>query len=545
MRSYVWRELARNPRRTLAAMAGVALGVGLFSGVLFFIDGSGATMTSRAVAPLAIDMQRVLTSPLGSGLRLQERLDAAGSLEPGQPVTVTLRVINGGDEPAHDVVVQDEAPPPLRYVAGTATLNGAPMPDVGGGSPLSQGVAGLGRNIGSVAPGSTVTITYRARAARAVRAGALRLRARVSSRESLVPTPANGPRQWTLEQLRARIASIPGVASADGLAFVDLPAGSLRARGVAARGTLRVFAFDARYRDHYPSIRITAGSLRRRSPAQRRGVARARDRPGRVGRASASRRPQPLAAGQRRGGPRWSPPALLQPPLAQPRGLPLRAAGDRRQPRRVRAAPSSPRSAPRARRSAALSRASRSRRSTCAWSGGVCMRIRPTALAQTRAVARSIGRIAPRQDYLIDNISNTLIVARADAAVGKRMFLFLGLPAVLLAAVLAAYAGGVLAAAQRREHATLRLRGAHRGHLRRLLAYRTLAVAGTGSAIGAAAGFLSALAILGSGRAAEGCARRSRALRPRRARRRDAGHGSRPVHPGTARARARDRPGTA
>ena len=76
------------------------------------------------------------------------------------------------------------------------------------------------------------------------------------------------------------------------------------------------------------------------------------------------------------------------------------------------------------------------------------------ALAQTRAVARSIGRIAPRQDYLIDNISNTLIVARADAAVGKRMFLFLGLPAVLLAALLAAYAGGVLAAAQRREQAT-------------------------------------------------------------------------------------------
>jgi putative ABC transport system permease protein len=174
MRSYVWRELARNPRRTLAAMAGVALGVGLFSGVLFFIDGSGATLTSRAVAPLAIDMQRVLTSPLGSGLRLQERLGEAGALEPGRQVTVTLRVINGGDEPAHDVVVEDQAPAPLRYVAGTATLNGAPIPDAGGGSPFSQGVAGLGRNIGSVAAGSTVTITYRARAVRAVRAGAFR-----------------------------------------------------------------------------------------------------------------------------------------------------------------------------------------------------------------------------------------------------------------------------------------------------------------------------------------------------------------------------------
>ena len=51
-----------------------------------------------------------------------------------------------------------------------------------------------------------------------------------------------------------------------------------------------------------------------------------------------------------------------------------------------------------------------------------------TALAQTKAIARSIDRIAPRQDYLIDNISNTLEVARDDAVVGKRMFVFLGLP---------------------------------------------------------------------------------------------------------------------
>ena len=56
---------ARSPR-----WSGVVLGVGLFSGVLFFIDGSGASMTKRALAPLAIDMQRVLTSPLGEGLRL-------------------------------------------------------------------------------------------------------------------------------------------------------------------------------------------------------------------------------------------------------------------------------------------------------------------------------------------------------------------------------------------------------------------------------------------------------------------------------------------
>ena len=160
--------------------------MGLFSGVLFFVDGSGATLTARAVAPLAIDMQRVLTSPLGGGLRLEERIGSAGSIAGGDSVTVTLRVINGGGEPAHDVVVEDEPPPPLRYVPGTARLNGTPLPDGDGASPFSQGVAGLGRNIGSVAPGATVTITYRARATagRASGRGACRALASRAARAS-------------------------------------------------------------------------------------------------------------------------------------------------------------------------------------------------------------------------------------------------------------------------------------------------------------------------------------------------------------------------
>ena len=63
---YVWRDLRRNPRRSLTALAGMTLGIGLFSAVLFFIDGSSATMTARAIAPIPIDMQRVLADPLGN-----------------------------------------------------------------------------------------------------------------------------------------------------------------------------------------------------------------------------------------------------------------------------------------------------------------------------------------------------------------------------------------------------------------------------------------------------------------------------------------------
>src|SRR4051812_20096659 len=123
---YVWRELVRNPRRTLASLVGVMLGVGLFTGVLFFIDGSGAAMTQRALDPLTLDMQRVLTNPLGGGLGLEERVAGPSALRRGQRATVTLTVRNDGAAPAHQVVVNDAPPVPLSYVRGTTTLNGKP-----------------------------------------------------------------------------------------------------------------------------------------------------------------------------------------------------------------------------------------------------------------------------------------------------------------------------------------------------------------------------------------------------------------------------------
>src|SRR6195952_5620077 len=118
---FVRRDLVRNPRRTLAALAGVTLGVGLFSGVLFFIDGSGASMTKRAVAPLALDMQVVLNSPLGGGLRLEEQYRAG---------RFVLTVKNQGSAPANEVVVADQPPSPLTYSHGSTTLNGRALPDV-------------------------------------------------------------------------------------------------------------------------------------------------------------------------------------------------------------------------------------------------------------------------------------------------------------------------------------------------------------------------------------------------------------------------------
>ena len=68
-----------------------------------------------------------------------------------------------------------------------------------------------------------------------------------------------------------------------------------------------------------------------------------------------------------------------------------------------------------------------------------------SAVNETHAIAADVMEVAPGQDYLLDNISNTLTVAAGDATTAKSLFVFLGVPGVFLAAILAAYSGSVLA----------------------------------------------------------------------------------------------------
>ncbi len=498
MRSYVRRDLVRNPRRTLATLAGIALGVGLFSGVLFFVDASAAAMTQRAIAPLTLDMQRVLSSPLGRGLSLSEHLAEPGPLTQGQEVLVTLTVSNEGAQPANEVVVKDEPPSPTEYVPGTTTRDGGVIADVDGRSPLAQGAARTGLNIGGVAPRGVVVLTYRARATTEISdVGTLAVRGRVSSREAVVPIPANAPEAASLGQLASAIEAITGVAATDGLSFVDLAAGSLHAGGRTVPDRVRVFAFDQRYAEHYPSIRVTAGSFApdavllsaeaSRTLAATLGATIELQLPGDgavlslpVSGVTDLSRAKPLfssrkshkfedflyvpnavvvtpttfeeviipafqAANAVRGSVIRSEPVRELDVLVDRSGLPADPAG---------------------------------------------------ALNLTKSIALSIEAVAPGQDHLIDNISNTLEVARDDAAVGKRMFLFLGLPAALLAAVLAAYAASIHADAQRREQATLRQHGAHGRVLLRALVVKAVVLASAGALVGTALGYLSVLVIL-------------------------------------------------
>jgi putative ABC transport system permease protein len=49
--------IVRNKRRTLTYLFGLVLAVGLFSGILFFVDASAHKMTQAAIAPVVVDMQ--------------------------------------------------------------------------------------------------------------------------------------------------------------------------------------------------------------------------------------------------------------------------------------------------------------------------------------------------------------------------------------------------------------------------------------------------------------------------------------------------------
>jgi putative ABC transport system permease protein len=60
---YAWRLVTRNPRRTATYLFGLALAVGLFSGILFFVDVMARQMTATAIAPVQLDLVAHATRP--------------------------------------------------------------------------------------------------------------------------------------------------------------------------------------------------------------------------------------------------------------------------------------------------------------------------------------------------------------------------------------------------------------------------------------------------------------------------------------------------
>jgi putative ABC transport system permease protein len=314
----------------------------------------------------------------------------------------------------------------------------------------------------------------------------------------VVPAPANAPPPLGLEHLRSEIRRIPGVVAADGLTLVDLPPASLRAGGHTIGEVVRVFAMTPDYPRHHPSVRVTAGSLGAGSAVLSAEAARS------LGAVTGSTVVLSLPGSTTRLGLPVSGVADLGRATALfssrraktfedvvyvPHSVIVdRATFDHRILPAFQAVVAAPGSAVKSLPQSEVDLVvDRSRLSS-----------EPAlALRQTTAIARSVGGIAPTESHLIDNISNALDVAREDAAVGRTMFVFLGVPGLLLAVFLTAYAGSILAVTQRGEHAILRLRGADGRRLRRVLVAQSLVLSGVGAVLGTGLGYLSVMALVG------------------------------------------------
>ncbi len=493
---YVLADLVRNPRRTLSTMVGVTLGVGLFCGVLFFVDGLSASMTQRAVAPLAIDMQRIVTERVGGSVTLGQTFDHQGIVAAGDRIRVELALSNSDDVAANEVTVRSVPIADLQFVPGSASLDGEPIVGIDD-NPFAHDPGQTGFNLGTVEPGESHQLGYAVEARAAAEVSDATVATTVSTRESVNPFPANQSSSVSLTALAAEISAIDGVAQASPLSLADLGTDTLSADGTTAPGPVKIFGFDEGYESRDQTIVIAEGRLVSDKAVISAEAAEALH----------------IGIGDT---------VTIALPDGSTLDLEVSGIADLSRSRSLFAS----------RRGGDLETFIYTRNSVvvspdvfaesvhpayerAAAARGTRLKTPPvrevditlerhlldadpaSAAVQTKRIGEAVTAIAANQDYLLDNISNTLAVATADARVAKRLFVFLGVPGGLLAAMLAAYAGTVLADAQRREQATLRIRGASRRHLLRMLAVRTGLLTASGAVIGLVLGYGLTVMVLG------------------------------------------------
>ena len=107
-----------------------------------------------------------------------------------------------------------------------------------------------------------------------------------------------------------------------------------------------------------------------------------------------------------------------------------------------------------------------------------------TAYTQITAAAHNLEARSIGSALVGDNLGAALGAARGDAAYARVLFLFLGLPAAVLAGLLTATIVSAGAPRRRKDQALLRARGASRAQLIRLAAAEAVVVGAVGSAVG-------------------------------------------------------------
>ena len=501
MLRYVLRDLIRNPRRTMASVVGVALAVGLFSGIAFFVDSSSTQMTSRAIAPVTIDLQAGITRPLAAAISITETMTPALPLSAGQQVSVTLAVSNNGSIPTTGVTVSEVLPDQLKYVPGSTVAGGTSVSDPGGGQ-ATGGPLAAGINVGNLAPGAGVSVTFRATVASPIAIGGLLPAATVRSVEYPLATAAGDAPAVDVSGLARQIQGLAGIVAAQPFGLVDLPAGALTAGAASMRDPIKIVAVDPAYLNAFPVIRLTDGVFQPGSAL--------------LNQATAGLLRVTLGQHVLLHLPGSAPPLDLTisgiADFSSPASDPLFMSRNAANAGEVAAAPFVLMVDLRAFQTSIMPalRADAAATSTTgsilsppvvevhvAVSHDLLANDPAAALVHAGALRRSIERLAPGGVRAVDNLSEALALVQGDATLAKVLFLFLGLPGVLLGAYLSRYAGGLLADGQRRDRAMLRARGFPPALLLRALAYNAVAIAALGAIIGLALGLVALVVLFG------------------------------------------------
>jgi ABC-type lipoprotein release transport system permease subunit len=85
---YGWRLVIRNPRRTLTYLFGQALAVGLFAGILFFVDATSRQMTETTIASIQLDLVAHAVTPNMDLSAVADQLSAQHGIQAVEPVSV-------------------------------------------------------------------------------------------------------------------------------------------------------------------------------------------------------------------------------------------------------------------------------------------------------------------------------------------------------------------------------------------------------------------------------------------------------------------------
>ncbi|MCE1196757.1 ABC transporter permease [bacterium] len=84
--SYTWKQFRRNPARSWIVAISLALAVGLFSSIVYFVDASSRSMTQSVIAPVRLDMVANVIDPQADPIAMSAALAGKTGIATAQPV---------------------------------------------------------------------------------------------------------------------------------------------------------------------------------------------------------------------------------------------------------------------------------------------------------------------------------------------------------------------------------------------------------------------------------------------------------------------------